>query len=209
MKKLLVILGFGLVFAVGNVGAALITYDFLGGGPNGTSITVTEGGVSLTGYGVVGTTSGGIVANPAVIRWGTNGLGVDGNSSSQLNSPSGSYDYEEISFLLPSSASWHSVDFWALGTNETVGYCGALSVAGICSGGYSIVNGISGNPDTVDITSLGTAPVATFFAQGDVTTGGLRISSITIDAPVPEPSIIALFAAGLFGLGLARRRMRS
>lgn len=29
------------------------------------------------------------------------------------------------------------------------------------------------------------------------------------EAQVPEPSIIALFAAGLFGLGFARRRMRS
>lgn len=35
------------------------------------------------------------------------------------------------------------------------------------------------------------------------------IDDLSFDAAVPEPSIIALFAAGLFGLGLARRRMRS
>jgi len=35
-----------------------------------------------------------------------------------------------------------------------------------------------------------------------------NFSTGTRAAPIPEPSIIALFAAGLFGLGFTRRRMR-
>jgi hypothetical protein len=37
---------------------------------------------------------------------------------------------------------------------------------------------------------------------------GLQVYTIA-EAKVPEPSIIALFAAGLFGLGFARRKVRS
>ncbi len=51
------------------------------------------------------------------------------------------------------------------------------------------------------------------FVDGPSSTGSSDISlaldpgsTLTITARVPEPSIIALFAAGLFGLGFARRR---
>ena len=39
--------------------------------------------------------------------------------------------------------------------------------------------------------------------------GNFSINQDNCSAKVPEPSIIALFASGLFGLGFARRRMRS
>jgi hypothetical protein len=54
-------------------------------------------------------------------------------------------------------------------------------------------------PDFEDVPDY-----ARFDCEGDCYTIALR--QIPTTGAVPEPSIVALFAAGLFGIGFARRR---
>jgi hypothetical protein len=56
------------------------------------------------------------------------------------------------------------------------------------------------NVDSTDIPRLAFLPEC----EGDCY--GVVLRQIPSIAAVPEPSIIALFAAGLFGIGFARRR---
>ena len=48
--------------------------------------------------------------------------------------------------------------------------------------------------------------LGTFEIIGDVDGTGVKLNGIAFVATVPEPSVLALFAAGILGLGVARRR---
>jgi hypothetical protein len=62
---------------------------------------------------------------------------------------------------------------------------------------------VGANPNC-DCDTLSTANVIMMRNAGDVTRGLWMYTS-----PVPEPSIMALFTLGLFGIGFARRRQQS
>ena len=124
MKKILIGLGVVLLVAgtVGIASAVLITYDYSGGGPNGTMVSVTESGVTLDAYGSIDN-------SPATITWNLNGLGVEGNSSTQVNTPvPAGYGFEEIGFVLPENSTWVSMDIWQLTDGEQAGICGSDDV---------------------------------------------------------------------------------
>jgi len=83
-----------------------------------------------------------------------------------------------------------------------------VSAAGLCTGACS---GITSSPTYPDISLALSDWIASSSAadtDGCCTEGDLQWT-YSGDVTVPEPSIIALFAAGLLGLGFARRRMRS
>lgn len=83
---------------------------------------------------------------------------------------------------------------------------GSISLAGV---GDAVVNGTTAE-DTFfgweDMGGIGS--IAMSHNSGGIEVDHLQYGSLSNGggAPVPEPSIIALFAAGLFCLGLARRR---
>lgn len=188
----------------GSAQATLITFDFFGGGPNGTSISITESGVTLEAFG-----SDTNVA--AIIRWGTNGLGVEGNSSTQINNDAIA-GLEEIGFLLPGDSTWVSAEIWQLTDDESGGACGSTAVFDNCTTGFFTFNGItSTNPQTISLLGFSDSDVASIFSQACCDTGGFRIKSITIDK-VPEPTALLLVAIGLLGLAsvgaMTRRRKK-
>jgi PEP-CTERM motif len=198
MKKLLLVL----ILAVPvQANAALITYFFLDDTPNSTTISMTQDGVTLNGYGVRGEP-----ATAATIDTSYLGLGIVGNSSDQINTPSTYGNYEEISFVLPTGASWVSLSLSVLFAGESAGVCGADTVSGYCATAVTFVSGTL-FPEIVDLTGFANAPVATVFAQNPYTSGGFRISSLTLrTASVPEPGTLSLLGAGLLGFALLRRR---
>lgn len=177
--------------------AALIKFDFSGGGTNERELSFTNSGFTLD-------VSGERNSNPRRINWNNNGLGVNGNSSGQVNSQPGVF--EALNFALPVGAkAWHSVEFWNFTRNETAEICSSFGVGSSCAPSTSIqVNGIGReNPQLVSTAGFSNMLDLSIFAQHPLT-GGFRISSLTVD--VPEPASLALMFAGFVGLLLRRRR---
>ncbi|MDH3634726.1 MAG: PEP-CTERM sorting domain-containing protein [Gammaproteobacteria bacterium] len=92
--------------------------------------------------------------------------------------------------LTPASGGW---SLWTINFN-------------VVSGNTNLGNTLGFSLSTTDATLSNLA----FDGVGNLSNNGNGfLVSYTPSTSVPEPSIIALFAAGLFGVGFARRRMRS
>ena len=180
--------------------AGKITYDFTGGGANGLTVSLTRNGVTLLATGEAG------FANPAIIDWDTNGLGVASAGGNPLiNSITGSF--EGIEFTLPGEATWVSVGITRLtGTQfdfEQALICPQDMIFGGCTDFAIPVDGVTGiDPRITNVSGFAFAPVLEVFSPY----GDFRVSSISIN--VPEPGTFALLGAALVGLGFGQRRRR-
>jgi hypothetical protein len=124
------------------------------------------------------------------------------NSDGQLDGPAGLYDYQ-VSFSLAGLDSNSAViaGNWAT-DNEGVD----ILINGVSTGdsnlngfasftAFSITSGFVGGINTLD-----------FIVNNDGGPTGLRVEATGTADAIPEPASLALVGAGLFGLGLIRRR---
>ncbi|SLN12632.1 hypothetical protein [Oceanibacterium hippocampi] len=193
---------------VGTAHAALVTFDFTSSGPFGNqgqnqhSFTYSQGGANLT-VEAFATPDFLTTVNSVDIRTNANGLGAEGNGSTQINNPGG----------LPPTAEWLSfftdlgkvvsVDIWQLNNGEEADFW--AQQAADFSGAFTFLGTLVGssavNPQSqaVDLAGAPWLVVSTGNPES-----GFRVASVTVD--VPEPMSALVFGFALAGLGLALRR---
>ena len=109
------------------------------------------------------------------------------------------YGFTDDIFSVKSSSTFGSID----GAGGTIEWrlSGLDFIGGALLTGTNFVQSYS----NVSISSLGRSNVTYSYADS-IIPKGIYFQAQFITRQVPEPSIIALFAAGLFGIGFARRR---
>jgi len=204
IKRLLTTIAGVITFLMATqVNAALITYNdsLLGSG-----LSVSSGGVNLTS-----TTSGGALSNIASGSFAGLWFGPGSAIGSYTLAFSQAIDSIELEFDAMS-------DVVGLGAAETMtGFStsnGAISINytnqfGTSFDGTTItkIGGVDNGQGIINYSGAAFNSFTFFHSQG-AQNGSVfeRIVINTASLSVPEPSIIALFGLGLFGLGFARRR---
>ena len=186
-------IGISLSVAATSAAALPITFDFSGHRSLNTSHTFTESGLAVKAKAHGG---GRLVQR-------SSGLGVGGSHWFDTNQLDGSIRKESISFNF--STAVRLLDF----TLSRVGYGDEATLT------VDDLPTVSYNPSGNKVFGNNTVTIGTNFTGTDFLFGvtdwddSYFISGLAVEATeVPEPGTIALFAVGLVGLGLARKRAR-
>lgn len=198
--------------SAGPANAGLITFDFTGGGSNGTSVAQTVDNVKLTV--TADKTHRG--SGPFTVTWNKNGLGVERRpDGGKLGADelSAQAVREELIFTFEvltgvQQLELVSVDFFNFNGGDRMRLfvddtrVGTNLKPGDTTNGTWIVSNTIADPLSVTATSS-----FGFRAQNVNGGNGFRIASVTFR--VPEPATMALLAPALVGIGFQRRRAAS
>jgi hypothetical protein len=199
--------------------AAVVEFDFAAPTGNlGSSHIFTLGGISITAKGF---TSSHPATNPETFTTadlnikfnGTGnqetGLGIAGTGSAD-NEIVGS-EGDAILFDLGTNTSGVSIEMGSVTDGESFNISTASAFDGTDAAGFtSLVTGDKvTNPSFVTLTGVHEFLLVTETGGGQ--NGNVLIDALRVGAPtpVPEPATLALFGAGLFGLGMIRRRKQN
>lgn len=192
------IIGIGLTVAAASASALPITFDFSGSGHRllGYSHTFSENGLS-----VKATAMGG-----GRLSQTHSGLGVGGSHWGDTKQLDGGYVKESLLFRFSRSVRLLGFTLSRVGYNDDF----SLSVDGTTrySGDIPGGNWWGTASSDIDVSRFGFDGTDFHFGVPECN-DDYFINSLTVHATdVPEPGTVALFAIGLIGLGIARKRAR-